>query len=317
MDGSPRRSTAPFVAAGAFTLVVAPLVAGDRSPATAAGAPALAALLTAVIVVAGRRGWPRAATSGAVLGFFVVFALLRHGAGGAESGFSGLVLLPMLWFALHGTKRELQLALAGTVVSLAAPILLLDYPATEWQRVLTAAVVAPLGGFAIHRLVNQRSALLGQVERLARTDPLTGALNRRAWDETIERELSRVERSAEPCVVALLDVDHFKRFNDTHGHQAGDRLLREAVAAWTEELRAGDVLARYGGEEFAVLLPGCEDERAHVVLDRLRVATPDGQTCSAGWTTVRPGDDGTAVTARADEALYAAKAAGRDCITRG
>ncbi len=110
----------------------------------------------------------------------------------------------------------------------------------------------------------------------------------------------------------MLDLDHFKDYNDRQGHQAGDRLLKQLAGAWSNELRASDTLARYGGEEFALLLPTCSPERAIDVVGRLREATPDGQTCSAGiaaW-------DGTEAAAelieRADRALYEAKRAGRD-----
>jgi hypothetical protein len=108
----------------------------------------------------------------------------------------------------------------------------------------------------------------------------------------------------------MLDLDLFKRFNDTHGHLAGDRLLRSAVAAWSECLRPTDVLARYGGEEFLVLLPACGAGEAFEIVEHLRAATPEGKTCSAGigvW-------DGSADSflGRADTQLYLAKSRGRD-----
>jgi diguanylate cyclase (GGDEF)-like protein len=156
--------------------------------------------------------------------------------------------------------------------------------------------------------VIERADLLGRLTQMALTDELTGLPNRRAWDERLERAI----RDAEPVCVAMLDLDFFKAFNDHQGHQAGDRLLKEAAAAWRAELRQTDVLARYGGEEFTVLLGGRDLEAARRTVDRLRAATPQGQSCSAGLARPEPGEDGAALIGRADEALYDAKRAGRN-----
>jgi diguanylate cyclase (GGDEF)-like protein len=112
--------------------------------------------------------------------------------------------------------------------------------------------------------------------------------------------------------VALLDLDLFKAFNDEFGHQAGDRLLKQAAAAWSSELRATDLVARYGGEEFALALPGMGPDEAGEVLERLRRATPEGQSCSAGAVWWDGEESGAELIGRADDALYAAKRAGRD-----
>ena len=112
----------------------------------------------------------------------------------------------------------------------------------------------------------------------------------------------------------MLDLDRFKRFNDEYGHQAGDRLLKTAAAAWSGQLRTVDHLARYGGEEFIVLLPTASAELATMVLERLRSATPAGQTFSAGVATWDRNETSEELIARADQALYEAKDAGRDRI---
>ena len=130
----------------------------------------------------------------------------------------------------------------------------------------------------------ERAALLSRLEAVARTDDLTGLRNRRAWEEELPRELARAERDGAPLSVAMLDLDHFKRFNDERGHQAGDRLLKQAAAAWAGRLRVIDVIARYGGEEFALAVPGCDLEDALALVESLRSATPGGQTCSAAPT---------------------------------
>jgi diguanylate cyclase (GGDEF)-like protein len=170
-------------------------------------------------------------------------------------------------------------------------------------------VVARMAGLI--RQVEQQAA---QLETLAEHDPLTGAANRRAWDRTLAVEMDRARRAGTPLAVALLDLDHFKAFNDTYGHQAGDQLLRRATATWQSLLRASDLLARHGGEEFAVLLPASTLGQAVEGIDRLRVATPLAQTFSAGvalWHGTQTSDQ---TMARADRALYHAKQAGRNQV---
>jgi diguanylate cyclase (GGDEF)-like protein len=161
----------------------------------------------------------------------------------------------------------------------------------------------------------ERGELLGRLEVAARTDDLTGLLNRRAWDEELGRELSRSDRGGGALCVAIVDLDRFKQYNDSHGHQAGDRFLKRIAGAWSTTLRAGDILARYGGEEFALALPGTNLEHARQMLERLLVALPEGQTCSAGVSCWDGSESAESLTARADTALYAAKAAGRDRVT--
>jgi diguanylate cyclase (GGDEF)-like protein len=156
--------------------------------------------------------------------------------------------------------------------------------------------------------VIERADLLGRLTEIALTDVLTGLPNRRAWDRCLEQAI----RDAEPVCVAILDLDLFKSFNDHHGHQAGDRLLKEAAAAWRAVLRPTDTLARYGGEEFVVLLHGLDLDAAARVVDRLRGAMPGGQSCSAGIAGREDGEAMTALLGRADAALYEAKRAGRN-----
>jgi diguanylate cyclase (GGDEF)-like protein len=110
----------------------------------------------------------------------------------------------------------------------------------------------------------------------------------------------------------MLDMDHFKRFNDDHGHPAGDKLLTDATNAWQKRLRAVDYLARYGGEEFLVFLPDVGGARAGQVVDRLRGDTPLRQTFSAGVATWDGRETSDELVARADTAMYAAKQAGRN-----
>lgn len=198
-----------------------------------------------------------------------------------------------------------------------AALLALEWGGRRGNRI-PSRMVALLGQFAAHAsLALRNTRLLQQVERLASVDPLTGLSNRRALSEALERELARSERSCTPLSVVLLDVDHFKKVNDVHGHQMGDDVLRHAGQALARLGRAMDVSARYGGEEFMVLLPNCEAANALEVAERVRVGIAEGAplpiTASAGVATAPTcATDSDSLVAAADAALYAAKRAGRD-----
>jgi diguanylate cyclase (GGDEF)-like protein len=157
----------------------------------------------------------------------------------------------------------------------------------------------------------ERDAHVALLARQARTDELTALPNRRAWNEAVITEMARAQRTGQPLCVALLDLDHFKAYNDAYGHPTGDAHLRRTATEWRRELRAIDVLARYGGEEFGVLLPNTDIEMAQEVIDRVRQATPNGQTASAGVVAYDMRESRESLLARADAALYRAKHAGR------
>lgn len=151
-----------------------------------------------------------------------------------------------------------------------------------------------------------------EAEHLARSDGLTGAANRRRWDLAMQDAVEEATREGGMFTIALLDLDYFKRFNDTYGHQAGDELLQRAVAAWQLHLPPGNLLARYGGEEFAVLMPGITTYQAFELVERLRAVVPGGNTCSAGIASWHSGESADDIVRVADEALYRAKEGGRN-----
>jgi diguanylate cyclase (GGDEF)-like protein len=212
-------------------------------------------------------------------------------------------------------RRLVVLAMGAMLPALTLLITGARGNAVPWQ-------VVGLGALLITGLVLMRmSGILHTVEvqavqlaALARADGLTGAPNRRTWDHELSRACAAsLEHNATLCV-AMMDIDHFKVYNDTYGHQAGDRLLREAVAAWTERLGAGALLARYGGEEFTVLLPGVTLAQAQTRIQALSAVTPDGQTFSAGVSTWDPSTEPAIAVTWADQALYEAKRTGRDRV---
>ena len=235
--------------------------------------------------------------------------------------------------AAHPDVRSLARAVAPRPVRISRPLLLALTLASligpgllVMQAVrgeVTDALAIALGCVALFLLVVTRmSQLLRQldlqtekVRELAVTDELTGLPNRRAWNTELPRTIERARRTSDPLTVAIIDIDHFKKFNDAYGHPAGDRLLKEAAAAWQDQLRTVDHLARFGGEEFVLLLPAASAEQAREIVDRMRLATPLGQTFSAGiarWNGAETSDE---LTARADAALYQAKNGGRNrCV---
>ncbi|MGH7748774.1 MAG: diguanylate cyclase, partial [Candidatus Dormibacteria bacterium] len=171
-----------------------------------------------------------------------------------------------------------------------------------------------LGAVVVRRLLDELRHRIGMLDCLARTDQLTQVPNRRAWDEEIHREVARARRDRSSLCVAVLDIDHFKAFNDMRGHQEGDLMLASFAAAWRETVRTSDFIARYGGEEFAVILRGCSLQDALPIVERLRMVMTDEQTCSVGVARWDGAEDADSLVRRADEALFEAKATGRDRV---
>jgi diguanylate cyclase (GGDEF)-like protein len=193
---------------------------------------------------------------------------------------------------------------------------------------------------AVTRLIDANKSMQGRLEQAedqlrqparlveshaaeARTDALTLVGNRRALDDRLARCLADFQRSGRAFALVMIDLDKFKRFNDTYGHQAGDEVLRGVARILQRSFRDTDVVARYGGEEFAVLLPGASPDETRTAAARARKMVERASfhcdnrrfqvTASLGIALVRPGEDVAGLVHRADEALYASKNAGRNC----
>jgi diguanylate cyclase len=190
---------------------------------------------------------------------------------------------------------------------------------------LCSAVVVPLFVWPVLRLWADADATCERLGVLATRDDLTGALNRRQFLALAEREWARCERYGMSASLLMIDVDHFKRINDNHGHLAGDLMLREIAHAASGLLRHADLFGRFGGEEFIVYLPHTDTLGALDAADRIRDAVARlalewrGQTMratvSVGVVSIERHHDALgALIADADVALYAAKDAGRNCV---
>ena len=202
-------------------------------------------------------------------------------------------------------------------------VLVLEHAMRNGGRI-ERRVVSLVEQFATHASLALRNAwLLEQVRTLAEMDALTGIANRRTFQNKLEEEIARSKRSGEPVTLMMLDIDHFKKLNDTYGHQAGDETLKKVADILVGMCRDFDMAARYGGEEFAVILPGCSSRDSLIVAERMRkelAAASEKRrkvSASAGVATFPNHASGSAALIKyADEALYESKRGGRDRITR-
>jgi diguanylate cyclase (GGDEF)-like protein len=244
----------------------------------------------------------------------------------------------MIWLPLRDSVIVWTLGIAGTATVFYAVQGRIGFPASSaleltlvwlyFSLILGRCLLLSVNANEMRaRLASSRGKLadlLEQVQQLASRDELTGTLNRRALMAALEREHSRAERSGAACSIAMIDLDHFKRINDTRGHAAGDEVLRELAATVHDTMRATDVFGRYGGEEFLMIVIGDAPALALTVMERIRTAVaaknwssiaPDlSVTLSAGVASHRKGETVEQLLHRADLALYQAKDAGRNTI---
>jgi len=256
--------------------------------------------------------------------------------------FISVLFLIFAFGTLRMTSTQAMLTWALATAGLGAVFLASDLPiglpvATRLQRaasmlcfVLVIGQCAFLGlfGATLRKILYQRSielkAAYRRIEELAELDELTGSYNRRCIMRMLDSEIEKSRQVSAPCAIALIDLDWFKRINDAHGHPVGDEVLRTFAITIFANIRPADCFGRYGGEEFLLLLPDTEAEAASRMLERLRgiVADLDWSafspgmrvTISAGVVTLRDMDTADTFLARADSALYSAKAQGRNRI---
>jgi diguanylate cyclase (GGDEF)-like protein len=195
------------------------------------------------------------------------------------------------WF-LPLPQARVHAALIIAMASLGAMLAMPDHLLVFWLvAVVTAAALTEI-----------QARLADGLRQAATTDPLTGLVNRRAWQAEAGRVLAHAIRTGEPLTIALVDLDNFKEVNDRSGHEAGDLLLRELASRWSGELRQSDVLGRYGGDEFVLCLPGTDASGSAEILARLEASHPF--SWSVGTATAVEGDTLTSMLSRADAELY-------------
>jgi diguanylate cyclase (GGDEF)-like protein len=230
-----------------------------------------------------------------------------------------LYALPVFWTTFFFGRRGAVAILICVAVGHAVTLLLL--PAVDSYPGRWLDVMVSVWGVAIVVLVLERrnEELVARLAGEARTDPLTGLLNRRGFDEHAVREFAHVGRDGAPIALVTLDIDHFKQVNDEWGHMVGDRVLANLARVLAGEARGIDVAARLGGEEFAVLMPGSNAAGAEALVERVRLrleagAGPDlpAVRISAGVVSTSEPLEVQVMLESVDRALYAAKRGGRD-----
>ncbi|SEL53379.1 diguanylate cyclase (GGDEF) domain-containing protein [Pseudoxanthomonas sp. GM95] len=291
---------------------------------------------------ASRRGFYRCQTVFAWT-YLAVAAYINH-AEPADAGFGGmtdlLIDLPFLLLAALALRApttapparvspRLSLVVqAGSPLLLPMSLLVMSalISGTHLHLAIAGFVIATLG-YGVRSVITQLRAMAerDQLDALARVDKLTGLANRREFDDALQREWNRARRSGEPLSLLMVDIDHFKRLNDSFGHQIGDVRLREVAQALAGgTARALDLVARYGGEEFAVILPATNAIAAQPLAEQMRAAVqalmlpaPEGEvTVSIGVSSAEHvvSDDPATLLAATDAALYDAKRAGRNRV---
>jgi diguanylate cyclase len=225
----------------------------------------------------------------------------------------------VLWIHFVLTRRDIALAVNLTLILVvAAQGSLFEVGTERVAYAVTALLITTYGWIFSSRYDAQRQ----QLESLASHDPLTGAGNRRLLQHDLVGAVEAMRRHQQPAVLAVLDLDHFKRVNDALGHEAGDRVLVELIGIVRGRLRKADGVYRFGGEEFVVLLPHTEAAPARTLLqdlhrlinDGLGEGTPVAVTVSIGGAPLRPDEDWSTWLGRADAAMYRAKQSGRNRV---
>ncbi len=255
--------------------------------------------------------------SGVIGGASVVSAMMATAQPISTTEF--FYLWPVVFAAYFLGRRYTVFTILWITATLLAALVITN-DAIVHSDVFTSTVlsVGLVGGVILIMREREHRLLVGLTEA-ARTDALTGLLNRHGLEPELQRIVAGARQTGVPLAIALFDIDHFKWFNDAHGHLQGDDALRRVGAVLREATRATDSVARFGGEEFAVVLPGATAEGGKVFAERVAAAlgaeSVDAElriTASCGVAELRWGDEIDAVLARADEALYAAKDAGRN-----
>jgi diguanylate cyclase (GGDEF)-like protein len=314
----------------AHTGFVPMFVALDCPRLAAFNVASVAAWIAAALV--NRRGRTTLAM-GLIAVEVVAHAVLAVWTVGWTSGFQ-YYLLPLIPFVMFNDRLR-GATVVGISAGVCAALIALRAVAPEDAGVVQGAfapllryanLAIPVLALALVSFYFRRASTLAEqrMESMAHTDPLTGLLNRRSMEQRLREAAQGFQRTGRSFCVVMADVDHFKRINDVHGHEAGDRVLRAVAALLSDRLRMHDAVARWGGEEFLLLLPETDLELARDVADRLRATAEARLREAAGF-----GQDVTltfgvamfdrpmrvdACLKKADEALYAGKASGRNRV---
>jgi diguanylate cyclase (GGDEF)-like protein len=320
-DRASANRTLGYFFIGGATLSLAALFMPGSPTADTTGLAAMVALsfATGAVLYFGAARLPAAAVPIALVGgtFVITAGIYFDGHGPSPAGIYYVWLGVLAFYFLSRWQAALIIALMGAAYAAVLDTVPSIQPQQRWLTTMGIAVIA---GMLISFVRDRIEELVARLTDAARTDPLTGLLNRRALEELFEIELERSARTGRPLSVIVGDLDRFKIVNDRLGHQQGDQTLQALAAELGRWKRRIDMAARVGGEEFALLLPETDERGAFLVAERLRRATkrlfadgPFKLTISFGVASFPDhGEDAETVLRAADQALYAAKNMGRD-----
>ena len=250
------------------------------------------------------------------LTFFVLVALLIDVDGGSGSSFSPLVLLPVLWLALYGTREQLLAGILGGVAVFIVPIVSLGaphYPPGHWQTPTMWMVTTALVGTVIQELVREMRVRASRVVNVSLTDELTALPSRGTWNERLPQELGRARREAWQLSVALFVIDGLDEVRSERGAEAADALLRETAFAFSTKLRGTDMLVRYSDDALACAFPGCSLGGAVQIASGLR-ALIEETPVSAGVACWDGAEDAGSLMARVCSAVDDSRTLGSDMV---
>jgi len=300
----------PFVGIALLAFALAPL-----PPRVDSGKMNVALALTGCILLLGARapwgrlpGWAQALPPFAYL---AVVALLRDAEGGAASGVSSLMMIPVFWLALYGSRRQLGVTIVGVAAVFLIPVYAdpTHYPATEWERAILWIGIACVVGYSVQDLVKRIRDQAEKLGELSRTDDVTGLPNGRGWDEEAHQRLLALSDEEDAAVVSL-NFDERGALAERQGSRAVETLVRTAATVWSRHLHARDLLAHRGPAGFRLLLCGHRAADALSIVDGLRAGTPGYQRVNCGVAFRVEGEPVDALVDRAENALREAELRG-------
>lgn len=315
------RSAAAMYAGAAFLNLGEGLVPGGPEFTLAPGLAALA--LATAVVLTGPRLPRRALFALGPLGAAMIAYALATTPGAGDGAV--LYVWPVIWVAYFFGRAETLFVVVWLALVHAAALWSLGAGGAFFDRWLDVMVVVAVVAAVVQTLSRRNAQLLAQSAAEARSDQLTGLLNRRGFEERMPAEMARAARAGSSVAVVSFDIDYFKRVNDEWGHDAGDRVLSHLGKVFREATRGADILARMGGEEFVAVMADCGLEQAQAYAERVRLAFSAAElglgrvTISAGVAAASAPVDTDRLLQAADSALYAAKCRGRDqtAVDRG
>jgi diguanylate cyclase (GGDEF)-like protein len=312
------KRVAPFAGALLLAFAFVNLRHEGGTPGHILVATAVAAMLVLAVGAIPWRWLPGWTQVFPPLAFFLLVAVLIDVDGGSSSSFSPLVLLPVIWMALYGTRVQLLVGILAAVAVLLVPIVWLGaprYPPSQWQTPTMWMITAALVGTVVHELVREIRTRADRMDMASSSDELTSLPSRAAWNERLPQELTRARREGWQVSVALFALDDLVELRASDGDATADALLRETAFSFAHQLRGTDLLVRYGQAAFAAAFPGCSLGPAGQLAERMRGLAENARV-AVGVACWDGAEDAEALMARLVAATEEAREAGSDFVVQ-